>query len=387
MKKLKVTMMSFKNIASKKIKIISAVLLLAGALIIYPACSGPAQDRAESEADSTRLPSGDRVRLSEAAIQTSGLEISELKLIKINQELRVPGEIQFNPRSYVRLTARTAGRVDDLLVYEGYPVRSGQTVLRLFSLQFIEAASELKLAEERYERLIGQNSEVQAAARTLVSSARKKLKLLGLTEDQIEALNSSQNEDNLLPVTSPLSGQIIKCEILKGDRVEEGTLLMEVASLDRLWVEARVQEKDIELIQPGQPAVVEVSAFPGRSYQGQITFLAPVIETSTRTVKARLEVKNEKGELRPGMFADITILLPGLEALAVPEEAVQTISGQTVVFVPETQGVFVIKQIEASSPVNGWRPVVKGLAAGDRYVSRGSFILKSELLKNTFGEE
>lgn len=380
-------MMSFKNIASKKIKIISAVLLLAGALIIYPACSGPAQDRAESEADRTRLPSGDRVRLSEAAIQTSGLEISELKLIKIKQELRVPGEIQFNPRSYVRLTARTAGRVDDLLVYEGYPVRSGQTVLRLFSLQFIEAASELKLAEERYERLIGQNSEVQAAARTLVSSARKKLKLLGLTEDQIEALNSSQNEDNLLPVTSPLSGQIIKCEILKGDRVEEGTLLMEVASLDRLWVEARVQEKDIELIQPGQPAVVEVSAFPGRSYQGQITFLAPVIETSTRTVKARLEVKNEKGELRPGMFADITILLPGLEALAVPEEAVQTISGQTVVFVPETQGVFVIKQIEASSPVNGWRPVVKGLAAGDRYVSRGSFILKSELLKNTFGEE
>ena len=380
-------MMSLKNIAIKKMKIIPAVLLLAGFFIIYSACSEPAQDRAEAEADSTQLPSGDSVRLSEAAIQTSGLEISELELIKIKQELRVPGEIQFNPRSYVRLTARTAGRVDDLLVYEGYPVRRGQTVLRLFSLQFIEAASELKLAEERYQRLVRQNSEAQAAARTLVSSARKKLELLGLTEDQIEALNSSRNEDNLLPVTSPLSGQVIKCEILKGDRVEEGTLLMEVASLDWLWVEARVQEKDIELIQPGQPAVVEVSAFPGRSYQGQITFLAPVIETSTRTVKARLEVKNEKGELRPGMFADITILLPGIEALAVPEEAVQTISGKTVVFVPETQGVFVIKEIDTGSPVNGWRPVVKGLAAGDRYVSRGSFILKSELLKNTFGEE
>jgi len=200
-------------------------------------------------------------------------------------------------------------------------------------------------------------------------------------------LNSSQNEDNLLPVTSPLSGQVIKCEILKGDRVEEGTLLMEVASLDWLWAEARVQEKDIKLIHPGQPAVVEVSAFPGRSYQGQITYLAPVIESSTRTVKARLEVKNEKGGLRPGMFADITILLPGIEALAVPEEAVQTISGKTVVFVAETQGVFVIKEIDTGSPVNGWRPVVKGLSAGDRYVARGSFILKSELLKNTFGEE
>jgi len=380
-------MMSLKNIASKKMKIIPAVLLLAGFFIIYSACSEPAQDGAEAKADSTQLQLGDRVQLSEAAIQNSGLEISELKLIKINQELRVPGEIQFNPRSYVRLTARTAGRVDDLLVYEGYPVRRGQTVLRLFSLQFIEAASELKLAEERYQRLVRQNSEGQAAARTLVSSARKKLELLGLTEDQIEALNSSQNEDNLLPVTSPLSGQVIKCEILKGDRVEEGTLLMEVASLDWLWAEARVQEKDIKLIHPGQPAVVEVSAFPGRSYQGQITYLAPVIESSTRTVKARLEVKNEKGGLRPGMFADITILLPGIEALAVPEEAVQTISGKTVVFVAETQGVFVIKEIDTGSPVNGWRPVVKGLSAGDRYVARGSFILKSELLKNTFGEE
>jgi len=77
----------------------------------------------------------------------------------------------------------------------------------------------------------------------------------------------------------------------------------------------------------------------------------------------------------------------GIEALAVPEEAVQTISGKTVVFVPETQGVFVIKEIDTGSPVNGWRPVVKGRSAGDRYVARGSFILKSELLKNTLGEE
>jgi len=380
--------MSFKNIATKKIKIIPAVLLLVGSMMIYPACSGPARDEAGAGANSDSLPQlANRVQLSAEAIKTSGLETAELRLIKIKQQLKVPGEIQFNPQTYVRLTARTAGRVDDLLVYEGYPVKRGQTVLRLFSLQFIEAASELKLAEERYEKLVRLNSEDLAAAKTLVSSARKTLKLMGLTEDEIEALNSSQSEDNLLPVTSPLSGQVIKCEILKGDMVEAGTLLMEVASLDRLWVEARVQEKDIELVHPGQPAVVAASAFPGHSYQGQITYLAPVVESSTRTVKARLEVNNPTGELRPGMFADIIILLPDLESLAVPDEAVQTISGRQVVFVPENQGVFAVREIETGHPVNGWRPVLKGLAGGESYVSRGAFILKSELLKGTFGEE
>jgi len=141
------------------------------------------------------------------------------------------------------------------------------------------------------------------------------------------------------PVTSPLSGQVIKCDILKGEIVEAGAVLMEIASLDKLWVEARIQEKDLSLIFPGQSAVVSVAAFPGHIYQGQITYISPVLEASTRTVRARIEVNNRKGELRPGMFAEVTVLIPDIESLAVPEEAVQTISDQQVVFVPENQGV------------------------------------------------
>jgi len=380
-------MMHLKKIDRKKLNIIPEVLLLAGLILIYPACSGPAQDRAEPEAGGSQLQLGNSVQLSEEAIRTSGLEVAELKLVKIKRELNVPGEIQFNPHAYIRLTARAAGRVEELRVYEGYPVVKGQTVLRLFSLPFIEAASELKLAEERYEKLVRLNSEDLAAARDLVSSARKKLALMGLSQNEIEALGSSQGEDHLFPVTSTLTGQVIKCDILKGEMVEAGSLLMEIASLDKLWVEARVQEKDLNLIRPGQSVVVRVAAFPGHSYKGQITYLAPVLETSTRTVRVRIEVNNQKGELRPGMFAEVTVFLPDIESLAVPEEAIQTISGQQVIFVPENQGVFTAREIETGSPVNGWKPVLSGLTEGDRYVSRGAFILKSELLKGTFGEE
>jgi len=364
------------------------LLLLACLLAISAACSGPAQDGAEPGAERKQQTLAEnQVELSAEAIKTFGLEVTELKPVKIKQELPVPGEIQFNPQTYVRLTARIAGRVEELLVYEGYAVKKGQTVLRLFSLPFIEAVSELKLAQERYEKLVRLNSQEREAASALVSSARKKLALMGLSADEIDTGSAAQGEDLLFPVTSPLSGQVIKSDILRGEMVEAGSVLMEIASLDKLWVEARIQEKDLSLISPGQTAVVRAVAFPGHIYQGQITYISPVLETSTRTVRARIEVNNEQGELRPGMFAEVTVLLPDIESLAVPEEAVQTISGQSVVFVPENQGIFTVRKIETGNGIKGWRPVLSGLAEGERYVSRGAFLLKSELLKGTFGEE
>jgi len=364
------------------------LLLLACLLAISAACSGPAQDRAEPDAERKQQTlEENQVELSAEAIKTFGLEVTELKPVKIKQELPVPGEIQFNPQTYVRLTARIAGRVEELLVYEGYAVKKGQTVLRLFSLPFIEAVSELKLAQERYEKLVRLNSQEREAASALVSSARKKLALMGLSADEIDTGSAAQGEDLLFPVTSPLSGQVIKSDILRGEMVEAGSVLMEIASLDKLWVEARIQEKDLSLISPGQTAVVRVVAFPGHIYQGQITYISPVLETSTRTVRARIEVNNEQNELRPGMFAEVTVLLPDIESLAVPEEAVQTISGQTIVFVPENQGIFTVRKIETGNGIKGWRPVLSGLAEGERYVSRGAFLLKSELLKGSFGEE
>jgi len=364
------------------------LLLLACLLAISAACSGPAQDGAEPGAERKQQTLAEnQVELSAEAIKTFGLEVTELKPVKIKQELPVPGEIQFNPQTYVRLTARIAGRVEELLVYEGYAVKKGQTVLRLFSLPFIEAVSELKLAQERYEKLVRLNSQEREAASALVSSARKKLALMGLSADEIDTGSAAQGEDLLFPVTSPLSGQVIKSDILRGEMVEAGSVLMEIASLDKLWVEARIQEKDLSLISPGQTAVVRVVAFPGHIYQGQITYISPVLETSTRTVRARIEVNNEQNELRPGMFAEVTVLLPDIESLAVPEEAVQTISGQTIVFVPENQGIFTVRKIETGNGIKGWRPVLSGLAEGERYVSRGAFLLKSELLKGSFGEE
>jgi RND family efflux transporter MFP subunit len=377
-----------KMITQKRMVTSLYLVLLACLLAVSAACSGPAQDREEPGAEREQQTlEENQVKLSAEAIKTFGLEVTELKPVKIKQELPVPGEIQFNPQTYVRLTARIAGRVEELLVYEGYSVKEGQTVLRLFSLPFIEAVSELKLARERYEKLLRLNSTEREAASALVSSARKKLALMGLNTEEIEASGAAEEEDLLFPVTSPLSGQVIKCDLLKGEMVEAGSVLMEIASLDKLWVEARIQEKDLSLISPGQTAVVTVAAFPGHTYQGQIIYISPVLEASTRTVRARVEVNNQQGELRPGMFAEVTVFLPQIESLAVPEEAVQIISGQPVVFVAENQGIFTVRKIETGNGIRGWRPVLSGLAEGESYVSRGAFILKSELLKGTFGEE
>ncbi|MGB9764311.1 MAG: efflux RND transporter periplasmic adaptor subunit [Candidatus Saccharicenans sp.] len=342
----------------------------------------------ENQPDVNQTPS--RVHLTPEALKTAGIEISELSTIKIQRQLEVPGEVVFNPKNYYRLASRLSGRVEELLAYEGNLVKKGQVVARLFSLQFMEAITELRLAAERLKKIENLDQEDKTAALSVLNSARQKLRILGLEPGEIDHLIniSASNEDiNLYPVTSPLEGQVIATRVLTGDNVEAGALLMEIADLKELWVEVRIQEKDISLIQSGEQALVRVNAFPEESFTGQITYISPLLDSSTRTIKARIIVNNKNGHLRPGMYAEASILIPETSCLAISEEAVQEIGGKTVVFMPQTGGDFAIREIKIGHPINGKIPVLAGLSAGERYVSHGSFILKSEMLKNVFGEE
>jgi Membrane-fusion protein len=139
----------------------------------------------------------------------------------------------------------------------------------------------------------------------------------------------------LFPVISPIDGQIITTKVFNGDNIETGTLLMEIANLDEVWIEVHVQEKDIRMINPGQKAVIRVNAYPDENFSGLITYVSPVMDNSTRTIKARITVDNKQGILRPGMYIEAKITIPETNLLAIPEEAVQEISGKKVVFNPE----------------------------------------------------
>lgn len=364
------------------------LIFLLGSVILFSGCSFKRGEKDTAENQAKNLSKPQHLHLTPEAIKTAGVKVSELGPVKIENQLGVPGEIVLNPKKYYRLASRVPGRVEELLAYEGDRVKKGQVVAKLFSLQFMQEITELRLAKERWEKAEKLGQEEKATALLILNSVIEKLKILGIDPQEIEPLLSIGSQNMILfPVISPIDGQIITTKVFNGDNIETGTLLMEIANLDEVWIEVHVQEKDIRMINPGQKAVIRVNAYPDENFSGLITYVSPVMDNSTRTIKARITVDNKQGILRPGMYIEAKITIPETNLLAIPEEAVQEISGKKVVFIPESEGTYGIREVKTGEAIKGWLPIIDGLSAGDKYVCEGSFILKSELLKNTLGEE
>jgi len=362
-----------------------SLLVFALSFVLFNSCRQKAQaPDLHTDQEHTRV---EEITLSAEAIKTGGIEVQELQIVKLRPRLKVPGEITFNPKLYHRVTSRIAGRVEQLLAFEGDRVKKGQCLARLFSLSYLEGITELRLAYERWQRLDQLNREEKQTAWSILESARGKLKLLGLNDQELDELLHQSAEDQLYSLKAPLSGQVISRQVLTGEQVEAGTLLMEIASLESLWAEIYVQEKDVAKISAGTDALVRVQAYPGLDFKGTLSYLGSTVDESTRLIKGRLELKNPSGLLKPGMYAEVFLPTADKTTLAVPEEAVQELSGQKIVFVPEEGGKFKLRQIEVGEEIDGWLPVLRGLSAGEQYVSRGAFIIKSELLKGTFEED
>jgi cobalt-zinc-cadmium efflux system membrane fusion protein len=171
--------------------------------------------------------------------------------------------------------------------------------------------------------------------------------------------------------------------------VGPGDRLFTVADLTRLWIELDVFERDLGRVAEGQPVEVVTPAWPDRVFEGRIVYVGDIVAAPTRTVRARVELDNEEGLLKPGMFATARVgLVDGPRVVAVPRGAVQTLEGRAVVWIPvdDEPGAFRARLVEIGDDLSeGFVEVVGGLSIGDRLVVEGAFTLKSELAKGGFG--
>lgn len=362
------------------------VILIAAAFIYNAGCGRPSSNQPAPVAAEGGEHEHEHVVLTAEAERLAGIKLARLSPQSIVPELLVPAEVTLNPRGFYRLTARVSGRVEQLLAYEGDRVRKGQVVARLFSLPYLESLVELRLAADRLARLEKTGSPDKEAARAVLVSARDKLRILGLTDQDLDRLLQQEGGLPLYEVISPADGQVVSTSAFPGDSLEAGAPLMEIASYELLWVEGRVQEKDLGSLSVGQAAVIRSTAYPGLEFQGRMTFISPALDTASRTLKVRVEVPNPSGRLKPGMYVDLALKLAEQRMLAVPQEAVVEVNGQKTVFVPEGPGTYRPQAIQTGSPVGNWLPVMAGLSPGDDYVATGAFMLKAELLKHTLGE-
>ncbi len=363
--------------------ILASVIALATA---GPACrnSAPAAGGEHSQEEHAAEPWS--VRLSEEAVKTGGIAVTPARFREIQRSIKASGELGFNRRRLVHLTARASGRIESVAAYQGERVAEGQVLAEIYSLDYLALQSEVIQAAERDSRL--QGSPDARGARAFLEAARGKLLPLGITGAEIDSLVSTKSVRPLLAVRAPFSGRVIEQAAVVGDSVEAGASLFRLADLSTLWASVRIYEKDLASVRPGQETTFLAAAFPDEEFRGRLVIVGAKMDEETRTVEARAEVPNPKERLKPGMYVDAFI--SGGEkrrVLAIPESSLQDLQSRPVVFVQTGPGAYMLRIVETGERSEGWVEILGGLAEGDQVVASGSFLLKSEMLKMTMGDE
>ncbi len=218
-------------------------------------------------------------------------------------------------------------------------------------------------------------------------AAERKLTLLGVN---VKTIGSASHTDPGLvrvPVTAPIDGTLIEKHVAVGNQVTDATTLFRIANLDRVWVIASVFEKNMGQVAIGQKAIITLTAYPGREFEGQVTWIADIVDEKTRTLRVRIEVENKERALRPGSFARVKIdTASSKEVLAVPALAVQRQKAEQIVFVAMGDGLFSRREVTVGARSRDTVEILSGLEAGEQVVTQGSFTLKSELEKAGFAD-
>ncbi|MEO7474385.1 MAG: efflux RND transporter periplasmic adaptor subunit [Gemmatimonadales bacterium] len=267
-------------------------------------------------------------------------------------------------RQYVN--ARVMGWVEQLYAdYMGKPVRKGEALLALYAPELVSAQEEYLSAKR-----LGDSS--------LVAAARRRLTLWDIPEDQIALLDRTGTAQRTLLLRAPMAGEIAEKMVTEGQAVHEGDNLFLIADRDVLWVDLAIFESDARMLRVGVPVALTVDALPGQTYHGRVTFIHPTLDTTTRTLTARVEVGNRDGRLRPGMFATARLTPASTDRLAVPLTSVLPTGTRQLVFVNRGDGQFVARDVTTGARSDSLVEIVSGLKAGDEVVASATYLLDSE---------
>jgi len=321
------------------------------------------------------------VTLTPEGVATADIKTEPAATRVLARRVTAAGELEFNARRLVHLTARTPGRIERIRVVRGDRVREGQVLAEIYSPDYLTLQAEYLLAAERAKRQAGDPAEA-GQARALLDSSRERLLLLGVSPAEVDGLKASSVPRPLLLVRATLSGTVLEAGVLAGDHVDLGTNLFRLADLSTLWACLHIQEKDLSSVNAGAEAVLRTQAYPGEDFRGRLVLVGAVVDAGTRTVEGRIEVPNPSGKLKPGMYVNGSVAAAGERAaIAVPEAALQDDDGRAVVFVKTGERTFARREVVAGERFAGHIEILSGLTAGEIVVTSGGFLLKSEMGK------
>jgi membrane fusion protein, copper/silver efflux system len=340
------------------------------------------------ESNSAAEPRADRVTLSERAKALARLRTTEVRrMADPTTELRLLGRVEADETRSRVVTAWIGGRIDRLHVkVTGQRVTSGQTIATLYSPEVLAAHQDLIVAKRQVDRMRAATAPAQSAAEAALDAARMRLRLLGISEDRVRAMESEDQPTRQVAIRSPFPGTVIERLATEGAYVTTGEPLYRVADLSAVWVQLDAYERDLPALRAGQNVRITVESLPAESFEGRVTFIDPIVDPERRTARVRVEVVNREGRLRPGMFAQAVVQgQPGTaieRPLVIPQTAPLFTGRRAIVYVevPEAERPTYEARIVRLGPRAGdVFPVVAGLSEGERIVTRGAFVLDADL--------
>jgi multidrug efflux pump subunit AcrA (membrane-fusion protein) len=308
------------------------------------------------------------ITVDPATVQKMGVRTGVVTKGPLRRVIRTVGTIDYNETALADVTTKFRGWIEKLYVDStGKQVHKGEPLFEIYS-------PELYTAQNEYVLALNQGSAA------LKASARQKLKLFDISDDQIADLEKSRKPQRTLRVDAPINGIVVEKMVVQGQMVEAGMKLYRLADLAIVWVQSQIYEQDMALLKLGQEAQVSLSYLPDRKFTGRITYIYPTVDEKTRTGQVRMEFHNPGLFLKPGMFVTVEVhanLEPS--ALLVPDSAVLRSGEKKTVFVATGTGHFQPREVTLGPRAeNNTYEVLSGLKEGERVVTSGQFMLDSE---------
>lgn len=381
-----------------------------------PICSMPLTLVADEGPDS----SGALVlQLSDAAVAMAGIQTSAVTRRPLLHEIRAVGRIEPNETSLATVTTRVEGWVEKLFVdATGVQVAKGDHLLELYSPELISDQNELLIALRT------------DAGADVLRAAKSRLERWGMGPEEIEQLLKNRKALETVTIHAPSAGTVLEKSVVAGAFVERGSTLYRLADLGSVWIYLDIYEYDIAWVQPGEEVEVTAEAWPGRSFNGTVTFVSPVLDERTRTIRVRVALPNADRLLKPGMFVStalhVRILRDGsaartpragkwtctmhpevleaapgkcpkcamdltrfpgegkalgeeeLQVLAAPATAILDAGGRKLAYVERAPGKFEQREVVVGARSGDWFPVISGLMEGERVATSGGFLIDSQ---------
>lgn len=320
------------------------------------------------------------VTIPDERLQTVGVKYEPVARRLLEKTIRTVGRVAVDERRLAKVTIKFHGWIEQLFVSaNGDHVKKGQRLFTIYSPDLVATQEEYLLALQSRKQLGNSEfPEVALGSKDLLEATRHRLHLWDIGDEHIHELEQTKRVTRTLPIHSPISGTVIRKEILQGAHVEPGEELYTIADLSHVWILADIYEYELSFVKRGQKAAVSLSYDPATVLTGRVGFIYPTLDPKTRTAKVRFELDNPDEKLKPDMYANVELRVDLGTRLAIPQEAVIESGRKQMVFLHHGGGRLEPRLITTGVKTGDWCEVLEGLNEGEHIVTSANFLIDSE---------